>query len=171
MRPDLAIEPIRGNVDTRLRKLEDLKLDGVILAAAGLKRLSLAQRIGYIFGVDELTPAVGQGALAIETREEDRKTRELLAPLDDRQTHECVLAERLFLDRMGGGCQVPMGAYAWFEGGRAHFTAFVGRPSTAELLRFSDSIESTGLAETAERSADDLLGRGGRQMLEEMVNE
>ena len=116
LRQDFEIEVIRGNVDTRLRKQKELGLAGVILAAAGLKRLGLADHISYLFPPDEMVPAIGQGALAIETRAGDDTIGERVHKLEHPATRVCVEAERVFLKRMGGGCQVPMGAHGRLEG-------------------------------------------------------
>src|SRR5262249_55964614 len=111
-RPDLRLIDIRGNVETRLRKLDEQGLDALVLAQAGLVRLGLAHEIREILDPSWMLPAVGQGALGLECRTEDAATRELLRCLDDFATRQAVLAERAFLRAMGGGCQVPMGAAA-----------------------------------------------------------
>jgi hydroxymethylbilane synthase len=112
-RPDLQCIEFRGNVDTRLAKLAQGKADAIILAAAGLDRLCKAEWIRQRFSPEVLCPAAGQGALAIECRTDDRRTLAAVAPLDDRQTRRAVIAERRFLAALGGGCQMPIGAYAW----------------------------------------------------------
>ncbi|MGM9581460.1 MAG: hydroxymethylbilane synthase [Anaerovibrio sp.] len=111
-RPDLQIVDLRGNVNTRLRKLEEENFDGIILACAGLKRLGFGERIRQVLPKSLCLPAVGQGALAIESRIDDRETRELLSFLDDGITRACTAAERGFLATVEGGCQVPVGVYA-----------------------------------------------------------
>jgi hydroxymethylbilane synthase len=115
-RPDLKLVNIRGNVETRLRKLVEQDLDATILAEAGLVRLGLAEQISEILDPAWMLPAVGQGALGLECREEDAETRAMLAPLDDAATHAAVLAERAMLRALGGGCQVPIGSAARVEG-------------------------------------------------------
>lgn len=112
IRPDLQVVDVRGNVDTRLRKLQETELDGIILAAAGLKRLQKEDLITEYFAPDKFVPAVGQGALAIETRVEDSLTQQLLSPLNDSMTTIEITAERTLLESLGGGCQLPIGAYA-----------------------------------------------------------
>lgn len=112
IRPDLHVVDVRGNVDTRLRKLQETELDGIILAAAGLKRLQKENIITEYFEPDKFIPAVGQGALAIQTRDEDRHTKQLLSPLNDSITTTEITAERTLLESLGGGCQLPIGAYA-----------------------------------------------------------
>jgi hydroxymethylbilane synthase len=125
LRPDLQIEEIRGNVETRLRKLdENDELDALILAAAGLRRLGLWKKFGDFrwreIGFDLMIPAVGQGAIACEVREADAETRGALASINDVDTASCTTAERVFLRALGGGCQVPYAAHATVEGGRLH---------------------------------------------------
>lgn len=112
IRPDLHVVDVRGNVDTRLRKLQETELDGIILAAAGLKRLQKEDIITEYFEPDKFIPAVGQGALAIQTRDEDSHTKQLLSPLNDSITKTEITAERTLLEFLGGGCQLPIGAYA-----------------------------------------------------------
>jgi hydroxymethylbilane synthase len=116
LRPDLELREVRGNVDTRLRKLDAGELDALVLAAAGLERLGLAHRISRRLEPDELTPMVGQGALALEARADDREAVALAARIDHRPTRACVEAERAFLRRLGGGCALPVGALATVEG-------------------------------------------------------
>jgi hydroxymethylbilane synthase len=120
-RPDLAIEDIRGNLDTRLRKLDEGQYDAIILAAAGLRRLGWAHRIAEILDPSVMCPAVGQGALAVETRLD---APPVCAKLMHQDTHTAVRAERAFLAALGGGCQVPIGAYAQVQNGMIHLQAF-----------------------------------------------
>ncbi len=112
LRPDLQVVDVRGNVDTRIRKLEETDLDGIILAAAGIKRLLKEEVITQFFEIEQMVPAVGQGALAIEAREGDGHIEKLLAPLNDWTTVAEITAERTVLESLGGGCQLPIGAYA-----------------------------------------------------------
>ena len=125
LRPDLRIETLRGNVDTRLRKLESEGLDAIVLAAAGLKRMELSQVISEYLEPERILPAVGQGALGIETRIADLSTNEIVASLIHQQTVTTVRAERAFLKRLEGGCQVPIGAYATMEGETLILTGMV----------------------------------------------
>ena len=120
LRQDLEIFPLRGNVDTRLRKLESGEYDAIILAAAGVRRLGLETNVRSRISADIMCPAVGQGALAIETRRSDQQTKALLAFLNDSDTHAAIECERALLGSLGGGCQVPIGAYAEIRGGRLH---------------------------------------------------
>ena len=167
LRGDLKIEPIRGNVDTRLRKLTEQKLDGLILASAGLRRLGLSERISYLFPVQEMVPAVGQGALAVEARLDDHRTRLLLEPLHHQETALCVEAERAFLDRMGGGCQVPMGGHARLHGNQAWFDAFLASPDGQRRLSQHPRGNPQQLRDLALGSAEALLKQGAQQILNE----
>ena len=167
LRPDLVISPIRGNVDTRIKKIQQGNLDGIILAAAGLNRLGLHDKIAYLFPVEEMVPAIGQGALAIEIRTDDDSTRRLVKPVDDPATRSCTLAERRFLHEMGGGCDVPMGAHASIENDKATFTAFVAGPRSLQLARTSSQGKPQELDELALEAARYLLAQGGDKMLEE----
>lgn len=167
LRRDLVISPIRGNVDTRIKKIQRDNLDGVILAAAGLNRLGLQERISYLFPVQEMVPAIGQGALAVEIRADDSQTREMVMPLDDPATRQCALAERRFLEEMGGGCDVPMGAHASVDNGQAAFTAFVAGPRTLQVARTTSQGKPEELNTLAIEAARYLLAQGGDKMLEE----
>jgi hydroxymethylbilane synthase len=118
VRPDLQIHPLRGNVDTRLRKLESGDYDAIILAAAGLNRLGKTQLVRQVIPAEVMTPAAGQGALGIEIRNGDKATRALLAFLDDAAARATTTCERALLNKLGGGCQVPIGAFAEVIGGR-----------------------------------------------------
>ena len=177
-RPDLQIVDLRGNVNTRLRKLEEENFDGIILACAGLKRLGFGERIRQVLPRSLCLPAVGQGALAIESRIDDRETRELLSFLDDGITRACTAAERGFLATVEGGCQVPVGVYAQpVDNADILQDAHAGK---AEAIRveaviasldgrklFRDSVE--GAADEAENLgislANKLLDMGGREIL------
>lgn len=177
-RPDLQIVDLRGNVNTRLRKLEEENFDGIILACAGLKRLGFGGRIRQVLPQSLCLPAVGQGALAIESRIDDRETRELLSFLDDGITRACTAAERGFLATVEGGCQVPVGVYAKpVDNADILEDAHAGK---AEAIRveaviasldgrklFRDSVE--GAADEAEflgiSLANKLLDMGGREIL------
>ncbi len=167
LRPDLVISPIRGNVETRIKKIEQENLDGIILAAAGLNRLGLHDKIAYIFPVEEMVPAIGQGALAIEIRTDDESTRRIVEPVDDLATRSCTLAERRFLHEMGGGCDVPMGAHASIKNDKATFTAFVAGPRSLQVARTSSQGKPQELDELALEAARYLLAQGGDKMLEE----
>ncbi|WP_026036737.1 hydroxymethylbilane synthase [Limnohabitans sp. Rim47] len=134
LRPDLKIEPLRGNLDTRLRKLDEGQYAGIVLAAAGLKRLGLTQRIRHIFETDQMLPAAGQGALGIEIRSERADLRALLGPLADTPSWRRVAAERAVSRAMGGSCSMPLAAHATIEGGVLKLRAAWGDPEGATVL-------------------------------------
>ncbi len=125
LRPDFEIIAIRGNIDTRLRKAESEEYDGIVLAAAGLTRMGWQHRIQQYLNYDLMIPAVGQGAVGVEIRENDHETESLLKPLNHQLTEIAVIAERTFLAAMGGGCQTPMGGFCEINGGQMIFHAFV----------------------------------------------
>ncbi len=162
LRPDLQVESVRGNLDTRLRKLDEGQYDAILLAAAGLKRLGWGDRIAEILPPAQMCPAVGQGALAIETR----AGFDAVAVLDHADTHTAVMAERAVLGALGGGCQVPIGAYAQVSENRVHILATVAAPDGTQVIRASAEGPSTEAQQIGARVAADLLERGARQILE-----
>jgi hydroxymethylbilane synthase len=166
LRLDLEIHPLRGNVDTRLRKLAEGEYDAVILAAAGLNRLGKSELVKQVIPKDLMCPAAGQGALGIEIRAGDATTRQLLAFLDDANARASTTCERALLNKLGGGCQVPIGAAAEVRNGRLHLDAIVANPDGSKILRESRD------GEDPERLGNDvgetLLRRGGDAILEEV---
>jgi hydroxymethylbilane synthase len=134
-RPDLQVESLRGNLDTRLRKLDEGHYEAILLAAAGLERLGWAARIAERLPVDVMCPAVGQGALAIEGRADDPSVYEMLQWFDDEPTRLCITAERTLLAALGGGCQVPIGAHAWLADGKLCMTSIVAAPDGTQIIR------------------------------------
>jgi hydroxymethylbilane synthase len=166
LRSDLDIHPLRGNVDTRLRKLEAGEYDAIILAAAGLNRLGKTELIRELLSAEVMCPAAGQGALAIEIRVGDSATRQHLAFLDDATARATTTCERALLTRLGGGCQVPIGALAELERGHLHLDAIVARPDGTKLLR--EKGEGTDPIEVGETVGERLLRRGGDAILEEV---
>jgi len=165
LRPDLVIESVRGNLDTRLRKLDEGQYDAILLAAAGLKRLGWGARIAEILPAELMCSAVGQGALAIETRAGGAGFDAVQA-MDHADTHSAVLAERGVLGALGGGCQVPIGAYATADGGRLRLLGLVASPEGDEVIRG----EAQGAASEAEKIGralgNELLERGARRILD-----
>ncbi len=160
LRPDLAVEPIRGNVDTRLRKLEEGAFQAIVLAAAGLRRLGVVPAHAEALAPGVWVPAVGQGILAIEVRGDDRTTLAALAPLDHMPTRVAALAERAYLARLGASCVTPMAAHARLEGDRLSVDAFVASEDGREVLR-ERLVGPAGEAEAlGRRVAETLLGRG-----------
>jgi hydroxymethylbilane synthase len=164
LRPDLQIENLRGNVDTRLRKLTEGQYDAIVLAAAGLERLAALGYATEILEPEVMLPAVGQGALAIEVRAGDARTAALLQPLDDWETRVCVTAERAFLARLQGGCQVPAGALGRLDGGRLLLAGMVGTPE-GRVVRGELAGDARRPEELGVRLAEQLLAQGGRELL------
>ncbi|UCF35319.1 MAG: hydroxymethylbilane synthase [Acidobacteriota bacterium] len=166
-RPDLNIVELRGNVDTRLRKLKEQKLDGVVLATAGLRRMGLSRHIAYRFSIEEMVPAIGQGALAIEVRRGDSDIRELIDPLNHEATRLAVLAERHFLEALGGGCQVPMGAHAEETAEQSTFRAFICDPDGNNLVAQELTGEPGEAMRLARESAEYFMKKGAVAILRE----
>jgi hydroxymethylbilane synthase len=166
----LAIETLRGNVDTRLRKLDEGKFDAIVLAAAGLHRLGWQDRIRELIPVEIMCPAVGQGALAIETRTDGGKdggeARELVKRLDNHGARATVAAERALLATLGGGCQVPVGAHAMLEAGVIHLRAIVASPDGGRVIR--GELSGGDPAETGSQLGRMLLEQGAREILAEV---
>lgn len=167
--PHLEIVSVRGNVDTRLRKIESEHLSGVMLAAAGIIRMGFADRISRFMDVETVIPAIGQGALAIETREEDPTVAGIVATLNDPTTSRCVRVERAFLRKMGGGCQVPMAAYCVPHQDGIRVTAAVVHPDGSPMVRDSYIGPECGEA-IGEKLADNLLGQGASKILEVVLS-
>ncbi len=166
LRPDVQVEDIRGNVDTRLRKLDEGRYDAILLASAGLHRLGWQDRIAEILEPEVMLPAVGQGALGIETRAGDDAINELLSPLDDPETHVAVTAERALLAALGGGCQVPLGAHAVLDGDKLNLLAVVADHDGKRTVRVELTGESTAPEELGNAVAARLLDQGGGELLE-----
>jgi hydroxymethylbilane synthase len=164
VRPDLEIYPLRGNVDTRLRKLEEGEYDAIILAAAGLNRLGKTALVKQVIPSEVMCPAAGQGALGIEIRAGDSATRQHLAFLDDRAARLSTTCERALLNKLGGGCQVPIGASAEVREGRIYLSGVVAHPDGSVVLR--ESREGTDPLALGEAMGESLLQRGGDAILE-----
>lgn len=165
LRPDLVIEDIRGNVETRLRKLDDGEYDAIVLAEAGLKRLNLAHRIAQVIPQSIMLPAVGQGALAIETRVDDNRTRKLIAALDHFQTHQAVLAERRLLLALRAGCLAPVGALARVADSLLKLDAVVLSPDGKRRLVEGGSSDLSDAVQLGMQVADELLARGAAELI------
>lgn len=169
--PGCRIVSLRGNVGTRLNKLETDGLDAIILAAAGLIRLGMADRITQTLSTEESLPAVGQGAIGIECRQDDALINALLEPLHDADTWVRVSAERAFNHRLNGGCQVPIAGYAELEGDRLRLRGLVGHPAGGEMVAgqvdgHRDTAEALGI-----RLADDVLSRGADVLLQSLYDD
>jgi len=166
LRPDLAYVAIRGNLDTRLRKLERGDCEALVLAAAGVHRLGLSVRITAYFSYHQMCPAVGQGALGIEIRADDSRAREAVAPLDHMATHLAVRAERAVLRSLGGGCQVPIAAHSVVQEGHLQVQGLVADLAGTKLIRaqtYGSASESEALGTAV---AEDLLHQGAREILD-----
>jgi len=168
LRPDLDIMALRGNVDTRLKKMAALGLDGLILAAAGLNRLGLDRVRRTPLAETDMLPAVGQGALGLEVRQGDYRLRELIAFLDDPLTHTAVTGERAFLARLEGGCVIPVAAHGRVAGDSLTLEALISDLEGRRYLRDSLTGPSQEAAFLGGRLADHLLDRGGREILTEL---
>ncbi|MGE5698558.1 MAG: hydroxymethylbilane synthase [Deltaproteobacteria bacterium] len=168
IRPDLVVLDNRGNLDTRIRKMEEGKFDAIILAAAGLRRLGWEGRITQVLPEEVSLPAIGQGALGIEIRREDAETRNAVSFLDDRDTSLSVRAERGFLKRLEGGCQVPIAAYGRTNGDSIEIDGMVGRPDGSEIVRGSARGAVADPEALGVKLAEQLLARGAKEILDEV---
>ncbi|QKT03696.1 hydroxymethylbilane synthase [Ectothiorhodospiraceae bacterium 2226] len=168
LRPDLELRDLRGNVNTRLARLDAGDYDAIVLAAAGLTRLGMAARIRAYLGPEVLLPAIGQGALGIECRADDERINTLIAPLNDAKTAVRVRAERALNAHLHGGCQVPIGGYAELEHGVIVLRGLVGRPDGTEVVRGVISGRPDDAEELGVVLAEDLLGRGADVILREL---
>lgn len=164
-RPDLDIRELRGNVDTRLRKVESGEYDAILLAKAGLDRLGLTARIAEVIEPGVLMPAVGQGAIGVQARLKDTEMAEALAPLDDFETRQSIVAERSLLGALQGGCQVPLGAWARIERGELVMDAVVCSPDGKKILRQKDSAPPDQARDLGQKIAELLWNAGAGEIL------
>lgn len=167
-RPDLSIEALRGNVDTRLRRLDSGDLDAILLACAGLMRLGLESRITVRLDPEVCLPAVGQGVIGIECRDEDVRTRELLQPLEDHATRRVLEAERAFAERLGGSCQSPIAAHAQLHADQLSLAGLVAEPDGSRLLRGSIQGGAGQANSLGKQLAERLLAAGAADLLERL---
>jgi hydroxymethylbilane synthase len=167
-RPDLDIRDLRGNVDTRLRKVSSGEYDAIVLSKAGLDRLGWSQKITEALSTEISLPAVGQGAIAIESRVKDQETSEVLEKLDDAETRTAIIAERALLSAVQGGCQVPLGAWARMERGELVMEAVVCSVDGAQYVRQKASAPPEQAAQLGEQMAKLLIAGGARDILEEV---
>ncbi|MFA1549334.1 hydroxymethylbilane synthase [Actinomadura chokoriensis] len=167
LRPDLEIVPIRGNADTRLRKVADGELDAVVLAHAGLKRIGRLADVGEVFDPDQMLPAPGQGSLALECRSDRADLRELLAAIDDAPTRRAVTAERTVLNVLEGGCSAPVGTYAAEVDEKLHLTATVAAYDGSRQIRLSASGHPDAAEQLGRDLAARLLAQGADQLMGE----
>ncbi len=168
IRKDLEIRVLRGNVDTRMRKLDEGLYDAIVLAKAGVKRMGYTERITET--LDYLIPAVGQGSLAIEIREDDKETEDLIEFLDHKESRICAECERAFLRELEGGCQVPMGAHAVVDKGKVRIKGFISDLSAERFIDGFSCGDTERAEEVGKRLAEDLLSRGGKEILEEIYS-
>jgi hydroxymethylbilane synthase len=171
VRPDLDVRDLRGNVDTRLRKVESGEYDAILLAKAGLDRLGWSNRISEVLSPEVCMPAVGQGALGVQGRLKDHDLAEALAPLDDFETRQSIVAERALLAALEGGCQVPLGAWARFERGELAIDAVVCSPDGSQHVRQRATAPPDQARELGQRVAQLLIDSGAREILEEVYRQ
>ena len=169
VRPDLKIVDLRGNVDTRLRKLDEGQMDAIILAAAGLERLGHADRIREIIPTTVCLPAVGQGALAIECRSDNKEVRDMLAFLNDLPTKQATDAERAFLGLIEGGCQVPIGVHAEVENDNVKIEAVIASLNGSKVLRNNITGPAVNAADLGRKLGQQMLAEGGEQILADIL--
>ena len=171
VRPDLVMHDIRGNVDTRLRKLTDGDYDALVLAEAGLVRLELADRITQKLPLDDMLPAVGQGALGLECRSNDQATIEAIGPLDHQPTHAAVLAERSMLAALEGGCLAPVASFGRNDGDRLLLTGRVISSDGSKVVEATASDKPAAAADLGRRVADELLAQGAAELIRASRND
>jgi hydroxymethylbilane synthase len=164
--PDLSIISLRGNLDTRLKKIETDNLDGVILAAAGMKRTGMAERITQYLPIEMMLPAVGQGALGLEIRAADIKLKNFLGEINHQATFLEVTAERSFLRALGGGCQLPIAALGKLEGDKLTLEGLVAAPQGTSIIREKMQSSASAAEELGKKLAEIILERGGKKLLE-----
>jgi len=170
-RPDLDIRELRGNVDTRLRKVESGEYDAILLAKAGLDRLGWSNRISEVLSPEVCMPAVGQGAMGVQARVKDTEIADALAPLDDFATRQSIVAERSLLGSLEGGCQVPLGAWARVERGELVLDAVVCSPDGTQLVRQRATAPPEQARELGAQVAQLLIDSGAREILQEVYRQ
>lgn len=168
LRPDLDVRELRGNVDTRVRKVDSGEYEAIVLAKAGLDRLGMSSRITEVLSPDVCMPAVGQGAIAVQARIKDEELGEALAPLDDNETRQSIVAERALLGALEGGCQVPLGAWARFERNQLTMDAVVCSPDGANYIRQRATGPTDQPRELGQQLAQMLIDAGAGTILEEV---
>jgi hydroxymethylbilane synthase len=168
LNPQLSVEMLRGNVDTRLRKLDEGRYDAIVLAAAGLRRLGWQDRIRELIPAEIMCPAVGQGALALETRDDGGPACELVRKLDHADSRAAVTAERALLEKLGGGCRVPIGGYAFIEKGVIHMRAIVASPDGKRVVRAE--LSGVDPLRTGASLGRNLLEKGAEEILEALAS-
>jgi len=164
----LTIEPLRGNLDTRIKKLQSENIDGIVVAAAGVIRMGWEEKIAEYISPSQLLPAVGQGALGIETRENDLETNELIALLHHEDTGRTVTAERSFLRTLEGGCQIPIAAFGIIDNGRLSLNGMIGSLDGKVILRDQSEDATENAEKIGTDLAEKLLSAGGKSLLNEI---
>ena len=170
-RPDLQIKDLRGNVNTRLAKLDDGDYDAIVLACAGLVRLEMEHRIKQRIAADWILPAVGQGAIGLEARAGDDDTLQLIAPLNHADTRDRILAERALNERLQGGCQVPIASHAVLEGDQLTLRGLVGETDGSRIITAEARGPRTEAEALGQQVADDLLAKGAREILQQLYQQ
>ncbi|ANT64458.1 MULTISPECIES: hydroxymethylbilane synthase [Prosthecochloris] len=172
MRPDFEMGDIRGNLNTRFKKFDESDFDAMMLAYAGVHRLNFGDRISEILPHDVMLPAVGQGALGIETRVDDEQTREIVKVMNNQNCEFCTKAERALLRHLQGGCQIPIGAYATYRNGSLHLSAYVGSVDGKRAIRNEVRMDNVTVADQAEKAgielAEELKKQGANEILAEI---
>jgi hydroxymethylbilane synthase len=171
LRADLELIPLRGNVETRLRKLEEKQYDAIVLAAAGLERLGLQSRITHLFDIERSVPAVGQGIIGIECRANDRRSLELTRALNDPTSWSCCEAERAFAQRLEGSCQSPIAGFAQIRGNELSLVGVIGSPDGREVYRDAQQGPVADARSIGRALADRLLDAGARELLDRLRSE
>jgi hydroxymethylbilane synthase len=169
LRPDIEVLPIRGNVDTRVRKLKNSGLDGVVLAVSGLKRMGLENEITEIFSLESLVPSPGQGIIAVESREGDEWLEEIVAEINHEETEIVALAERAFLERLSGSCRVPVGCYAEVIADRIRIAGLIAFPDGIGMIRLESEGSSENPVSLGKDLAERVLESGGKRILSSLV--
>jgi hydroxymethylbilane synthase len=170
-RPDMRIDPLRGNLDTRLRKLDAGEMDAIVLAAAGIRRLGLKHRITEYLDSNVMLPAAGQGALCIEVRSGDKETGSLVGQLDHAETRTVVLGERAFLHRLGGSCQVPIAAHGRIVGDRFELMGLVAEPDGSRIFREVLTGPTVTSGRIGTQLAEKLMDQGAMTIIEKLQSE
>jgi len=171
LRPDFVIRDLRGNVGTRLSRLDAGEYDAIVLACAGLRRLALTARITRTLTTVQILPAIGQGAIGIECRMDDARIHDLIAPLNDPASAVCVQAERAMNARLAGGCQAPVAGFAELDGATLRLRGLVGQPDGSAIIRGELSGRAADAAALGRGLAEDLLARGAKPILDQLLGD
>jgi hydroxymethylbilane synthase len=171
IRPDLDCQPLRGNVETRIRKVQEGRVDAIVIARAGLNRLDLSGHISLILPPEDFIPAPGQGALGIQTREDDTELCEIISKLDDPTARLTTLTERRILAGLHGGCSIPLGVFSFIESDNLHIRAILSNLAATKQIRKTASCPLDRALETADTITQQILDEGGEQILDEIRNE